>query len=99
MNDTSPRQDGMDQPGITVFLLDDHEVVRGACGICSPRNQTSTWSARPGRWPPRWPGCRLRPKVAVLDVRLPDGDGVSVCREIHSSLPRDRLPDAHVIRR
>ena len=88
MNDTSPRQDGMDQPEITVFLLDDHEVVRrGLRDLLAEEpdidvvGETGTVASALARMP------ALRPKVAVLDVRLPDGDGVSVCREIHSSLP------------
>ena len=88
MNDTSPRQDGTDQPGITVFLLDDHEVVRrGLRDLLAEEpdidvvGEAGTVASALARMP------ALRPKVAVLDVRLPDGDGVSVCREIHSSLP------------
>jgi DNA-binding NarL/FixJ family response regulator len=88
MNDTSPRQDGIDQPGITVFLLDDHEVVRrGLRDLLAEEpdidvvGEAGTVASALARMP------ALRPKVAVLDVRLPDGDGVSVCREIHSSLP------------
>jgi DNA-binding NarL/FixJ family response regulator len=88
MNDTSPRQDGTDQPGITVFLLDDHEVVRrGLRDLLAEEpdidvvGEAGTVASALARMP------ALRPRVAVLDVRLPDGDGVSVCREIHSSLP------------
>lgn len=32
-------------------------------------------------------GPALRPHVAVLDVRLPDGDGITVCRELRSQMP------------
>ena len=88
MNDTSPRRDGTNQPGITVFLLDDHEVVRrGLRDLLAEEpdidvvGEAGTVASALARMP------ALRPKVAVLDVRLPDGDGVSVCREIHSSLP------------
>ena len=88
MNDTSPRPDGMDQSQITVFLLDDHEVVRrGLRDLLAEEpdidvvGEAGTVASALARMP------ALRPKVAVLDVRLPDGDGVSVCREIQSTLP------------
>src|SRR6266487_606612 len=73
---------------ITVFLLDDHEVVRrGVRELLDAEpditvvGEAGTASSGLGRMP------ALRPDVAVLDVRLPDGDGVSVCRDIRSELP------------
>jgi two-component system response regulator DevR len=72
-------------PGITVFLLDDHEVVRrgvadileadpGIAVIGEGKNAAEALARVPA----------LRPDVAILDVRLPDGDGVTVCRELRS---------------
>jgi DNA-binding NarL/FixJ family response regulator len=73
---------------ITVFLMDDHEIVRrGVRDLLSAEpdievvGEAGTAAAALRRMP------ALRPDVAVLDVRLPDGDGVSVCREIRSTLP------------
>ena len=73
---------------ISVFLLDDHEIVRRgvrdmleAEGDIKVTGEAGTAAAALARIP------ALRPDVAVLDVRLPDGDGVTVCREIRSLLP------------
>jgi two-component system, NarL family, response regulator DevR len=73
---------------ITVFLLDDHEVVRrGVKDLLEAEaditviGEGGTAAEALARVP------ALRPQVAVLDVRLPDGDGVSVCRELRSKLP------------
>ena len=76
----------MDQ--IRVFLLDDHEVVRRGVrdlleseGDVIVVGEASTAAEALARVP------AVRPDVAVLDVRLPDGDGVSVCRELRSQFP------------
>jgi DNA-binding NarL/FixJ family response regulator len=73
---------------IGVFVLDDHEIVRrGVCCLLEAEpdirviGEAGTASSALARIP------ALRPDVAVLDVRLPDGDGVAVCREIRSRLP------------
>lgn len=70
---------------ITVFLLDDHEVVRrGVHELLSSEDdievvgEAGTAADALVRIP------ATRPDVAVLDVRLPDGSGVEVCREIRS---------------
>jgi DNA-binding NarL/FixJ family response regulator len=72
---------------IRVFLLDDHEVVRvGVRQLLDAEpgievvGEASTAAQALTRVP------ALRPDVAILDVRLPDGDGVSVCRDIRSAI-------------
>jgi DNA-binding NarL/FixJ family response regulator len=76
------------QPRISVFLVDDHEIVRrGVRDLLASEpdidviGEAGTMASALQRMP------SLRPDVAVLDVRLPDGDGVTVCREIRSKLP------------
>ena len=73
---------------IRVFLLDDHEIVRrGLRELLEAEDdivvigEASTAAEATARVP------ALRPDVAVLDVRLPDGDGITVCREIRSAVP------------
>ena len=85
---SDPGQDTPIGPQISVFLLDDHEVVRRGIrtlleaepGI-TVIGEAGTAAAALARIP------ALRPDVAVLDVRLPDGDGVTVCRELRSRMP------------
>ena len=80
-------------PPIRVFLLDDHEIVRrGVQDLLEAEpdivvvGDASTAQQALRRVP------ALKPDVAVLDVRLPDGDGVSVCREL-----RSQMPDLHCL--
>jgi len=73
---------------IRVFLLDDHEVVRrGVADVLGsdPGIRVVGEAQNAAEALARVPA--LRPDVAVLDVRLPDGDGVGVCRELRSRLP------------
>ncbi|MFJ6560191.1 response regulator [Streptomyces sp. NPDC091412] len=80
-------QAGPDTP-IRVFLLDDHEVVRrGVHDLLNDEPDITVVgeAATADQALVRVPA--LRPDVAVLDVRLPDGDGVTVCRDLRSRLP------------
>lgn len=87
----------MDDPAVTdaeatatirVFLLDDHEIVRrGIAGLFEANDdmiivgEAGTAAEALARIP------AVRPDVAVLDARLPDGSGIDVCRDIRSQLP------------
>ncbi|MFC7931150.1 response regulator [Streptomyces cinereoruber] len=71
-----------------VFLVDDHEVVRrGLRDLIDdePDLEVVGEAATAAQALARGPA--LRPDVAVLDVRLPDGDGITVCRELRSAMP------------
>ncbi|MFF3744281.1 response regulator [Streptomyces kronopolitis] len=73
---------------IRVFLLDDHEVVRrGVQDLLDAEPDIEVVGDAGTADHALARGPALRPDVAVLDVRLPDGDGVSVCRELRSRMP------------
>jgi two-component system, NarL family, response regulator DevR len=70
---------------IRVFLLDDHEVVRrGVANLLEAEpdievvGEASTAAQARGRID------ATRPDVAILDVRLPDGSGIDVCRDLQA---------------
>jgi two-component system response regulator DevR len=73
---------------IRVFLVDDHHVVREGLRLLLEAEHdievvgdAGTVADALARIP------TARPQVAILDVQLPDGSGVEVCREIRSQLP------------
>ena len=73
---------------VRVFLLDDHEIVRRGLRDLLEAEDDLTVVGDAGTAAEalrRIPA--TRPDVAVLDVRLPDGDGIEVCREVRSSHP------------
>jgi len=73
---------------IRVFLLDDHEVVRRgiadlltAAGDVEIVGESGSAAEAARRIP------ALRPDVMVLDARLPDGNGIDVCRDVRAIDP------------
>ncbi|MFJ5260102.1 response regulator [Streptomyces sp. NPDC088387] len=77
-----------EQNPIRVFLLDDHEVVRrGITDLLDAEPDISVIGDADTVEHALVRAPALRPDVAVLDVRLPDGDGITVCRELRSRMP------------
>ncbi|MGN2639713.1 response regulator [Nocardia takedensis] len=70
---------------ITVFLVDDHEIVRRGVGDLlglEPDMEVVGEAGTVAEAMARIPAAR--PDVIVLDVRLPDGNGIELCRELLS---------------
>jgi two-component system, NarL family, response regulator DevR len=73
---------------IRVFLLDDHEVVRrGIADLLSLEADMEVVGEAGSATDALHRIPAARPDVAVLDVRLPDGTGIEVCRDARSMLP------------
>jgi len=76
------------QDPIRVFLLDDHEVVRrGIADLLDAEPDITVVGDAENVEQALVRAPAVRPDVAVLDIRLPDGDGISVCRELRSQMP------------
>lgn len=76
---------------VKVFLVDDHEVVRrglidllGADPELDVVGEAGSVAEAMARIP------AASPDVAVLDVRLPDGNGIELCRDLLSRMPELR---------
>ncbi len=72
---------------VRVYLLDDHDVVREGLRFLLERHDIEVVgeSGSAVEAAARIPA--LRPDVAVLDARLPDGSGIEVCRSVRSVDP------------
>ena len=78
----------MSEPMIRVYLLDDHEVVRDGLRFLLERTDDIEVVGEAGsaaEATARIPA--LRPHVAILDARLPDGSGIEVCRNVRAVDP------------
>ncbi|GAA2073912.1 response regulator [Microbacterium hatanonis] len=76
---------------VRVFLVDDHEIVRrGLAGLLNAEADIDV-IGQAGTATEGLPRIlALRPDVAVLDVRLPDGSGIDVCRDVRARDPQIR---------
>ncbi len=77
---------------IRVLLVDDHDVVReGLRALLSRAPDTEVVGEAATAAQALTEAKRLQPDVVVLDVRLPDGSGVEVCRDIRAERPETRV--------
>lgn len=76
----------MNDPSVLrIFVVDDHELVRQALRSAIEAEDDMEWEGEASTCEEAlalFPS--LKPSIALLDVRLPDGDGIELCREFRS---------------
>ena len=91
MTDSQPEVRALDEPVVRVFLVDDHEVVRQGLRVLLESHERIEVAGEAGS-----AGSALLaidkdpPDVMLLDVRLGDGTGIEVCREVRARHPHVR---------
>jgi len=81
---------------IRLLLVDDHEVVRVGLRTVSHNNQGITVVGEAGSKAGAVQAVkRLKPDIVLMDVRLPDGSGVEVSRDILAEHPTTRSSFSH----
>ena len=89
MRESQQRLEGL--AVIRVFLVDDHEVVRrGLVDLLGSDPDLEVVGEAGSVGEATVKIAAVRPDVAVLDVRLPDGNGIELCRDLLSDLPELR---------
>ena len=72
----------------SVFIVDDHEVVRrGLIDLINAEDDLNVVGDAGNMHDGLRQIIELQPNIAVLDVRLPDGSGIELCRDVRSMVP------------
>jgi len=73
---------------VRVMLVDDHEIVRrGIADLIGTAEDLEVVGEASGVTEALARTPQVNPDVAVLDVRMPDGNGIELCRDLKSAMP------------
>ena len=80
-----------ESPSLKVLLVDDHQVVRAGLRTILERAGIEVVGEAGTAAAAIEDAARFEPDVVLMDVRLPDGSGVTACREIRAANPRSKV--------